>query len=235
MLTREQLQELEKDSLIEYALKLSDLNSLFSKLENRIKEVESYNEVSSNVNSLLTIKIESMEKKIIEMEKKTTRNSQYARNRQLELHRVPTTITDPDLKEKVCSTLSLTGVAVKSAEIDKCHRLKRKDSVIIEFKFRDKRDPILASRKHLKNKKKELKDLGMENVIVTESLCQEYQEIDFICRRLKKDNKIAETWFFNGRLFIKHDSEGTNRVQITHISDLVNEFDYGIIDSIMGR
>ena len=154
MLTREQLQELEKDSLIEYALKLSDLNSLFSKLENRIKEVESYNEVSSNVNSLLTVKIESMEKKIIEMEKKTTRNSQYARNRQLELHRVPTTITDPDLKEKVCQTLSLTGVAVKSAELDKCHRLKRKDSVIIEFKFRDKRDPILARRKLLKNKTK---------------------------------------------------------------------------------
>ena len=147
MLTREQLQELEKESLIEYALKLSDLNSLFKNLENRVKEVESYYAVSKNVNSHLIANIESLEKKVVELEKKTTRNSQYARNRQLEIHRVPTSIPDNELKEKVCLALSLTGVAVKSAEIDKCHRLKRKETVILEFKFRDKRDPVLGGRK----------------------------------------------------------------------------------------
>ena len=105
----------------------------------------------------------------------------------------------------------------------------------MEFKFRDKRDPVLGSRKQLKNKKVELKKLGMEDVILTESLCPEHQELDFIFRMLKKKKKIAETWFFNGRLYIKHTSEDMNRVQITHISDLVNKFDQGTIDSILGR
>ena len=124
MLTREQLQE--KETIIDYALKVSELNSILTKLEERIKEVESYNEISSNVNSHLTSKIECLENKIVQLEKRTINNSQYARNRQLELHRVPTTISDDDLKNSVCSALSLTGVAVKGAEIDKCHRLKRK-------------------------------------------------------------------------------------------------------------
>ena len=128
LLTREQLQELDKDSLIEYTLKVSDLNVVLSKLEERIKEVESYNEISANVNTHLTSKIEYLEKKIVEMEKRTTRNSQYARNRQLELHRVPLSVTDVQLKDTVCATRSLTSVAVKSAETDKCHCLKRQMS-----------------------------------------------------------------------------------------------------------
>ena len=112
---------------------------------------------------------------------------------------------------------------------------EKKDTVILEFKFRDKRDPVLGSRKLLKNKKDELKNLGMEKVIVTESLCPEYQELDFICRMLKKENIIAETWFFNGRLFIKHTIEDANRVQITHISDLFDKFGQGKVDSILGH
>ena len=87
----------------------------------------------------------------------------------------------------------------------------------------------------MKNKKDELKNLGMEKVIVTESLCPEYQELDFICRMLKKENIIAETWFFNGRLFIKHTIEDANRVQITHISDLFDKFGQGKVDSILGH
>ena len=78
------------------------------------------------MNSHLTGNIESLQRKVIDLEKQAMRNSQYARNRQLEVHRVPTSIPDTELKEKVASVLSLTGVAVKSAEIDKCHRLKKK-------------------------------------------------------------------------------------------------------------
>ena len=105
LLTREQLQELDKDSLIEYTLKVSNLNVVLNKLEERIKELESYNVVSENVNTHLSSKIQSLEEKIIQMEKRTTRNSQYARNRQLELHRVPTTIKDEQLTDVVCSAL----------------------------------------------------------------------------------------------------------------------------------
>ena len=75
----------------------------------------------------------------------------------------------------------------------------------------------------------------MDKVIITESLCKQYQELDFICRMLKKNKNIAETWFFNGKLFIKHDSEDSHGIQITHISDLVSEFNVETINSILKR
>ena len=232
-LTKEQLQELDKETIIEYTLKISNFNQTLSDMDERIKELESYNSVTSNSNTLLTTHVDKLEKKIIALEKGVISNNQYARNRQLELHRVPTTIPEKNLKKVVCSMLSLTGQNVQVCDLDKCHRLKNEESVIIEFKFRDKRDPVLMNRKFFKNNKKELTELGMDKAILTESLCKEYQELDYICRSLKRNKVIAETWFFNGRLYIKHATEDERRVQITHISDLYKEVAEYEIKNIM--
>ena len=232
-LTKEQLQVLDKDTIIEYTLKISEFIHTVNKMEERIVQLESFNAISSNSNTLLVSRANNLEKKIVSLEKRVISNSQYARNRQLELHRVPVSITDDDLKKSVCVTLSLTGQNVRPCDLDKCHRMKNKTTVIFEFKFRDKRDPVLMGRKNLKGKKNELADLGMENVILTESLCKEYQELDYICRQLKKRKIIEETWFFNGRLFLKHKSEDQRRVLITHISDLYQEVDSTEIDHIL--
>ena len=51
----------------------------------------------------------------------------------------------------------------------------------------------------------------------------EYGLMDFVCRHLKKNNQIAETWFFNGRLWVKVDDFGKKR-QVSHIEDLYDLF-----------
>ena len=233
LLTREQLQELDKDAIIEYALKVSDLTELLQKMEERIGELEGYNVISKNCNTLLKARIDRLEEKFVQTQKKTISNSQYARNRQLEIHRFPLTVPDVDLKKSVCSILSLTGQVVRPSDLDKCHRLKKKDTVIMEFKFRDRRDPVLDGRKNLKDKKGELTQLGMDKVIITESLCYEYKELDFLCRRLKQNKKIADTWFYNGKLFLKHKPEDKHGIQITHVMDLYQQFSFEEINSYL--
>ena len=82
------------------------------------------------------------------LQKAHTKTAQYGKNRQVEIHKVPLEIKKEDLTKKICEGLSLTGSLVHPSELDKCHRLKRQqNSVIVEFKFREKRDSILVSRK----------------------------------------------------------------------------------------
>ena len=230
LLSREQLESLDKNELIDYAMKVGELSSLFNNIEERLLKLEGEKAITSQCNTLLVSKIESLESKVTKLEKTVTRNSQYARNRQIELHRVPTSITD--LKKTVCSTLSHTGTSVKAGDLDKCHRMKNESSIIIEFKSREKRDDVLKNFKNLKNKKPNLEDLNMANVHITESLCSDYQYLSLLCRKLKAKGKITETWFFNGRLFIKFDTQSKVRIQISHISDLSKHFSAADIASV---
>ena len=104
----------------------------------------------------------------------------------------------------------------------------------MEFKVREVRDAVLRGRKNLKHKSEELKNLDMEKVMVTESLCQPYGELDYICRKLKKSKRLNQAWFFNGRLHVEHGTgERATRKHIAHISDLYNIFGKELIDSII--
>ena len=161
---------------------------------------------------------------------KSTRTSQYTLNRQFEFHRVPTSIADEELSEKVCQFMSLTGVDVQPSNLDKCHRLKKESSVVVEFKVREQRDPVLFARKNLKNKKREMEGLGLKDVIMTESLCFGYKKLDFLCRKLKSNDKASDTSFFNGKLFLLL---GTEKKQISHINDLFALFDEESILSLL--
>ena len=189
-----------------------------------------------NANSLLKTRADNADSRIEFLEKELTRTSQYTLNRQLELHRVPETIgsddyADETLKNTVCEALSLTGVAVTPEQIDKCHRLKKKTSVVLEFKQRVQRDPILHSKKNLKHKKTELERMNLGEMIISESMCQTNRHLDYICRRLKKRGSIEDTWFFNGRLWIT--SAGGKKDQIGHKGDLVRLFGLELIDEMI--
>ena len=78
-------------------------------------------------------------------------------------------------------------------------------SAIIEFKLREKRDAMLLGRKNLKNKGSELKEMKLDKSYIIESMTKEYGFMDFVCRRMKYRGSISETWFFNGRLWVRRD------------------------------
>ena len=97
-----ELQELSSEELLEYAVGLGELNLKYeilekkniellemnSKLEKRLAAVESsivtesVISVTQNCNDLLIERVKHLEVQVL-------RNSQYARNRQLEIHNVP--------------------------------------------------------------------------------------------------------------------------------------------------
>ena len=175
--------------------------------------------VSSNCNKVLSDRVKSLEIDILRLQKAHTKSSQYSKNRQMEVHKVPLSINKTDLSKKICEALSLTGTHVHPKDIDKCHRLKQQqDSVILEYKFREKRDDVILSRKHLKGKKDKLLSLGFPNgIVVTESLCDDYRRLDAICHKLKMKKEIEEKWFFMGTLYVKKNDE---KFEVRHFRDI---------------
>lgn len=111
----------------------------------------------------------------------------------------------------------MTGEDVSAEDFDKCHRLKKKSMVIIKFRLHKLRDEVLVNRKNLKNKRNETGDMGCGKSFIKESSCLQYRGLGYACRRLKKDEKIKDSYFYNGRLFvIENDGK---KVQIEHLTD----------------
>ena len=65
----------------------------------------------------------------------------------LEINPVPTSIDDNVLENSIYRALLLTGHQVKPDDLQACHCLKKKDTVIIKFKCRKQRGSILINRK----------------------------------------------------------------------------------------
>ena len=239
LLDEEALNKLTKSDIVKYALRVSNLSRLISTLSGkidilteRIAKTESELSVARNSNALLKDHVDMLESKMDRLERMQTQDSQYLRNRQIEIKKFPEDVSDETLKDKVCELFSLTGPEVLPDDIDKCHRLFNKSNVIVEFNKRDKRDEILRNRKNLKDKTADLQALECTDAMILESLNPMYAMLDYICRQLKKDRHICETWFFNGKLWFIENVDGM-KVQVAHINDLYNGFGAVTIDAYL--
>ena len=126
------------------------------------------------------------------------------------------------MEETVCQALSLTGINVSPDELHLCHRLNKKDRVIVKFKCRKHRQKVLYNRKNLQSKGLELTQLKFSGkLFVNESLSHENQQLAYKCRKLKSARKIYSTWFYNNCVNIKL-SEHSNPVKIFHVRDIEN-------------
>ena len=240
LLDEQALHKLSKDDLIKYAIKVSNIGTKVEELtdalagfKSRLEISESQIEIVKVVNSKLQEQVEHLRGKQINNERYLTINTQYLRNRQVELKSFPTDISDDDLKPLVSKLLSLTGVEIKPVDIDKCHRLNNKNNVILEFNLREKRDEMLRLRKNLKGKATDLENMKMKRVMIVESLCPDYACLDFLCRKFAKNGQINQTWFFNGKLWIKENVD-SEKVNITHITDLYSKFGCKAVDDLLG-
>ena len=238
LLDEEALNKLNKSDLVKYAAKVSNLTrlivSLSAKIDtltDRIAKTESELSIAKNSNALLKNHVDLLESKVDRLERFQTQDSQYLRNKQIELKKFPD-VSDESLKSKVCELFSLTGTKSLPGDIDKCHRMQNKSNVIVEFKEREKRDLILRTRKNLKLKANELQSLECSDTMILESLNPVYAMLDYLCRRLKKDRHLFQSWFFNGKLWFI-ENEGGMKVQVTHINDLYNSFDVVLVDAYL--
>ena len=137
MLTRQQLETLDHSALLDYAENANQLSEEIKCLREKLEAFESDFKLVTNANKLLKTRADKMESRVDLLEKELARTAQYGLNRQLELHRIPASVGEGEtLKKTVCEALSLTGVQVTEEQLDKCHRLKKNTSVVLEFKQR---------------------------------------------------------------------------------------------------
>ena len=108
------------------------------------------------------------------------------------------------LEQSVCQVLSLTGTSVELNDLQACHRMRKKDRVIIKFKFRKQKHRVLSNCKTLQNKSLDLTQLKfLGKLFVNESMCHENHQLACKCCQLKSACKIHSAWFYNSTLHIK--------------------------------
>ena len=96
----------------------------------------------------------------------------------IEISPVPLEASNDELEGLVCKTLSLTGNKVSPDDLEACHRLKKKENVIVKFK----KYKIINNRKIMKNKSKELNELKFSNnFYISESMCAGNHSLFFKC------------------------------------------------------
>ena len=138
----------------------------------------------------------------------------------MDINPVPASIGDDVLESSVCRASSLTGHEVKPDDLQACHRLKKKDTVIVKFKCRKQRRSILTNRKNLRNKSDGLTRLHFSGrLFVSESMCHENHQLSYKCRQLKNAGKIHSTWFWNNSVIVKLD-ERSQPTNINHVIDI---------------
>ena len=196
--TRSQLENLSKEELIEELITVDDITSKISDLTNRFDDflrrfevVSSDLAITKNCNRLLT-------ERVIQLERNAVTNAQYHRWESVEVNPIPPSISDEELELNICEALSLTGHEVKPNDLQVCHHLKKKESVIVKFKWMKLKQKVLVNRKNLWNKSEDLCLLKFSGkLFISGSMCHENHQLAYKCRQLMNAGKIHSTWFWN--------------------------------------
>ena len=75
-------------------------------------------------------------KRVVKLERNAVTNAQYHWEESSKINPVPPSITDEELALDICKALSLTRHEVNSDNVQACHPLKKKESIIVKFKCR---------------------------------------------------------------------------------------------------
>ena len=125
----------------------------FSELNDRFNDFESKYQLSTvNSNLSITRRNDLLLERITQLERNNLNNAQYNRRETLEINPVPSDIADDVLEQSVCQALSLTGTSVEPDDLQACHRMRKKDCVIIKFKCRKQKHRVPLNRKTLQNR-----------------------------------------------------------------------------------
>ena len=85
----------------------------------------------------------------------------------------------------------MTGNKVSPDDLEACHRLKKKENVIIKFKSRKLKYKTINNSQMKKNKSKELNKLKFSNnLYISESMCTGNHGLFFKCQKLRKPERF---------------------------------------------
>ena len=135
-LTRKQLEKLTKKELID---ELLTVNSIHEDLANLTSRFDEFLEKYVLVESKYCIKL--LSKQIETLQRNALDSSQYLRREMIEINPVPEDIQDMQLEESICQ-----DTPVVTGDLEACHRMRRRDRVIVKFSSRKKRYGIFKKK-----------------------------------------------------------------------------------------
>ena len=214
--TRAELERMKLKDVINYADELRQLlvalrKELLDPVDGIVPQLKNQFAVSQQINQYLL-------KQVGKVERTANSNAQYARKETLEIHGVPEffgegqqlednvlslingllTHKEPDLpangddadRDSVNDEVTVATPAVTANDIHALHRLKKKDRVIVKFISRRKAHEILRKKENLKDRSFLEKHDISGKVFINESMCPAFRHLFWVCKQLKKANKI---------------------------------------------
>ena len=183
-LTDESLNKLSKTDLVALAVNLQDKietmkSNLNEKVRNLTEEVQKLNtnfELLKSEFSTTRIENNSLNERLIALERQCWANAHYSRRECLEITDIPSSVSDKDLEEVVRKAIAKAGVDINSDDIEDCHRVGNKGQTIIKFGKRKVSRQVLSVRKDLNKVKMSDIDLTEQSTLyVNQSLCPYYR------------------------------------------------------------
>ena len=172
-LTEESLNKLSKKDLVALAVNLQDKmetmkSNLNEKVSNLTEEVQKLNtnfELLKSDFSATMIQNNSLNERLIALERQCWANAQYSRRECLEITGIPSSVSDKDLEEVVCKAIAKAGVDINADDIEDCHRVGNKGHTIIKFGKRKVSRQVLNVRKDLNKGKMRDIDLTGQSIL----------------------------------------------------------------------
>ena len=139
--TGESLNKLSKTDLVALVINLQDKmettkSHLNEKVSNLTEEVEKLNtnlKLLKSDFSATRIENNSLNERLIALERECWAIAQYSRWECLEITGIPSLLSDKDLEEVVCKAITKAGVDITGDDIEDCHRVGNKGQTIIKF------------------------------------------------------------------------------------------------------
>ena len=231
-LTEESLNKLSKTDLVALAVNLQDKmetmkSNLNEKVSNLTEEVQKLNtnfELLKSDFSATRIENNSLNERLIALERQCWANAQYSRRECLEITGIPSSVSDKDLEEVVCKAITKAGVDITPDNIEDCHRVGNKGQTIIKFGKRKVSRQVLSVRKDLNKVKMSDIDLtGQSTLYINQSLCPYYRMLWSKTKTLYKKGKIDSFHVSNGNIKIRL-QENVRPITISLTHDFIKYF-----------
>ena len=111
----------------------SNLNEKVSNLTEEVQKLNTNFELLKSDFSATRIENNSLNERLIALERQCWANAQYSRRECLEITGIPSSVSDKDFEEVVCKAITKAGVDVTADDIEDCHRVGNKSQTIIKF------------------------------------------------------------------------------------------------------
>ena len=171
------------------------------KLKDNISKEEADIKTAKNINNLLSLRL-------VDLERQCWANAEYSRKECLEIVGFLRSVDDNSLAKKFVQVFEKVGCSIDSSNIEACHRITKRNDIIVKFCRRKSCQRLLSVKKNLQKLK--IEDIGLtgdSKAFVSHSLCPYY-------RVLWLKSKVPLNMGKINRLIV---SSGTVKVKIREI------------------